>query len=152
MTSSITFVDGIASAVELTHRFAEGHVLTQRQARLLNSILIDRLRARMTWRVNRGAIARETVQADALRMYESMDFASADDIADIDVDDVITAEARAIAREVITTQLARDGYAVPKNIDDHAAELASASAEIRAKAKLRVELRRSVALGAVERL
>lgn len=143
------FFPSCGETLELAERYAAGDTVDAAISALLHNTLIMRLRSRIAWRLEKGRLAEADVAAEAQRLWLEISFENDDfDLGD----DPIDAEAFAIAKELITSQLAKEGLAVPKGIDDHARTLASESEAIRAKAKARVDAKRAVAVAAVQGL
>jgi hypothetical protein len=130
-------LDLIRSA-NLRERWTSGHVCTKAEARILNNIIYDRLRAKVT--KSPSKLSADQISA----LYDSMTFDS-DPAPDEPIDELMI-ESIAVARELITSALVKEGHPVPKSIDLHAKELALASAEIRTRAQKRLDLRRATVL------
>lgn len=148
---SVIFIDGISEAITLPTLFVEGQTYTATNAAFLNALMVHRLRVRIGWRLKRNPnLTTEEIRALTETIWGTMEL-SEDDTDTSDEDPILT-EAFTIAKELITAQLAKEGHIVPKNIDDHAWQLAENNEEIRRRAKLRVEAQRQAATETMARL
>jgi hypothetical protein len=126
--------------VRLERKSIVGAPLTAYQGDLLDSILHNRVKARLRYLLGRGEILDHELQAKAdelcrqdLKPYLTLD--------DGDDNDPVLLEAMTIARDLINSRMAQEGLPPPKGIDTHAKALVDNMPELQEQARLRVEAR-----------
>ena len=123
----------------LPRKTLAGATLCEGKAEILNLILHRRIMAKLRYLLDKGELKAETAQAKAEELC-------AEDLRLSDAcrafgEDPVMAEALAIAREHITTQLAKENLPAPKHLDEHAKALIDAMPQILDRARLRLEAR-----------
>lgn len=143
------FIDG--KAISLHRRFAEGDVMDEIIADILNSIQKRRIMARIRYMLRRREISEAEAPAKILQLYEEeLTLYSIYD--DEDNPDPILEEAMGMARELIVTRMAQEGLPPPKGLDTHARALVDGMPDLQEKARLRVEARYQAAQAALGEL
>lgn len=129
-------------AVPLPYRVGEqtGDPLTELHARILDTVLHRRVKAKLRWLLERGEILPQEIhtKASELCAQDLKPYATLDDGDD---EDPILVEAMAIARDLIITRMAQENLPPPKNIDVHAKQIVDNVPAIQEQARRRVEAR-----------
>lgn len=128
-------------AVMLPSRFKAGDECDDIMAQMLNDIQLRRIKARLRWLLSRGELSMDELQTKAVSLLdiELVPYSLADD--DDPDSDPIFVEAMAIARELITAHMAKEGLPPPKGLDLHAKALIDGMPDIIERARLRMEAR-----------
>lgn len=132
------FVNSLA--VVLPSRFSEGDIMDETASKVLNSIWLKRLSAKLRWLKDRGEIDALTFRAKAFELA-GLDLAPYSIAEDAEDDDPILVEAIDMAKTLITARMAAEGLPPPKGLDLHAKALVDAMPALVEKARLRVEAR-----------
>jgi hypothetical protein len=139
-------------AVMLPSRFAAGDIIDEVAAAVLNDVQLKRIKARLRWALSRGDVNPDGLQARALELSkaELVPYATMDDDDEGETLDPVFVEALAMARELITSQMAKEGLPPPKGLDLHAKALVDANPALQERARLRIEARYRAANAAIE--
>lgn len=133
-------------AVALPAPFAEGDILDETGADVLNFVQRRRVTARLTAMLKKGNIDERQLHAKALELFaQPMTAGVTLDDEDDAMSDPVLAEAMEMARNLITQKLAKENLPPPKNLDEHAKQVVDALPALVEQARQRVETRYRIA-------
>ena len=139
-----------SQAILLPMRFAPGAMCSEHEAAILHDIQRKRLVARVHYLVQKGELTSDQIQ-QKVNEFCAAELAPRALLEDDDEGetDPIFAEALDIARTLIITSMAQQGFPPPKGLDAHARALVDGNPTVVEQARLRVEARYRAAVQAI---